>query len=513
MRGHGFFQRHVEVVDVVQHLEDRGEDARTARCTEHQADLAVTRDDARAHGGQHTLAWLDGIGVATDHTEGIGDARLGTEVVHFVVEQEAGALDHHTAAVIQVEGVGVADRVAIGIDDGKVSRLPWLEARAHLLGLGDGRWIDLGRALLQVIRRCQLRDRYVGVVRVTQVVGTVGKHALFDLRQQVDVTRRIQLDTLEVGGALLLHPDQLRQSDAAGAGQRRGIEAVALPVDTHRLAPFDAVGGQVLLADQPVVTLHLGHQQVCGLAFVEIIRPLVGDALQGLGQLRLAEGGTGLHGAEVILEIGRTLEQAEGIVAVLVLLVGHREAFTGIAHRRGDELAPGQLAEALVCLPHAQHGAGHAGGPGADQAQVLDHLALVVEVHGLAGGLGRDFPVIQKVRLALDIQRHEATAADIARLGVGDGQGEGGRHRGIHRIAAGLEHLSGHLGAVLIRSCDRPAFQNRAVGDVARGNDRHGKGQSADLKQTHRAHPYCCGHRRPAMAGAVITNIDNGDEA
>ncbi len=355
-----------------------------------------------------------------------------------------------------------------------MGRLPRFEARPHLFGFGDGRGIDLGRTLLQVLGRCQLRDRHVGIVRVAEVVGAVGKDAFLDLDQQVDVACRVQLDALEVGGALLLHADQLCQGNAAGAGQWRCVEAVALPVDTHRLAPFDAVVGQVRLGDQPVVTLHLRNQQVGGLAFVEIIRPLVGDALQRLGQLRLAEGGTGLHGAEVILEVGRTVEQPDGVFAVLELLVGHREAFTGITDRRGDEFAPGQLAEALVCLPHAQHGAGHAGGLGADQAQVLDYLALVVEVHGLAGGLGRDFPVIEKVRLALDIQRHEATTADIARLRVGDGQSEGGRHCGIHRVAAGLEHLGGHLGAVLVGCGDRTAFQKRAVGDVARGGDRHG---------------------------------------
>ncbi len=287
----------------------------------------------------------------------------------------------------------------------------------------------------------------------------------------MDVARRVQLDTLEVGGTALLDADQLGQGDAAGTGQRRGVQAVATPVDAHRLTPFDAIVGQVLLGDQPAIALHLRDQQCGGLAFVEVVRTLVGDAFQRLGQLRLAEGRTRTHAAEVVLEVGRTVEQADGVLPILELLVGHREAFTGITDCRGDEFTPGQLAEALVGFPHTQHRARHAGCPGAHQAEVLDHLALIIQKHGLAGGLRRDFPVVQEIRLAVHVQGHETAAADIARLGIGDGQGKGGRYRRVHRVAAVLQDLGGHLGAVFIGSGNRPAFQKRTVSHGARRDD------------------------------------------
>lgn len=268
--------------------------------------------------------------------------------------------------------------------------------------------------------------RYAGSVRRApgpwrspgrEVVGAVGEHAFLDLRQQVDVARGVQLDALEVGGTVFLDAQQLGQGDPAGAWQRRGIERVALPVDAHRFAPPDLVVGEVLVGDQSLVLLHLCHQQVGGMAFVELVRALVGDTLQGLRQVRLEERLAGLHVAEVVAEVGLAVEQGDGVLAVLELLVGDLEALLRVADGRGQQLAPGQLAEPLVGFPEAHHGARHAGGLGADQAEVLDHLALVVQVHGLARGLRRHLAVVEEVRLAVHVQGHEAAAADVAGLG------------------------------------------------------------------------------------------------
>src|SRR3546814_12572476 len=90
--------------------------------------------------------------LATDHTESIGHARLGAEVVHLVVEQEAGALDHYATAVIQVEGVGVADRVAIGVDE---------DRKCVVSGKSVSVRVDLGgRRLIQKKNTCRLSYKY-----------------------------------------------------------------------------------------------------------------------------------------------------------------------------------------------------------------------------------------------------------------------------------------------------------------------------------------------------------------
>ncbi len=108
---------------------------------------------------------------------------------------------------------------------------------------------------------------------------------------------------------------------------------------------------------------------------------------------------------------------------------------------------------------------------GADQAEILDHLAFLVQVHGLARGLRRHLAVVEEVRLAVDVQGHEAAAADVAGFGVGDRQGEGGGDRGVDRVAAGLEDLRGDFGAVLIGRGDR------AGGQIGGKGGRNGAGQ------------------------------------
>jgi hypothetical protein len=53
----------------------------------------------------------------------VGHARGGGEVVHGVVEQEAKRAGGNARAEEIVEGVGVGDGVALGIDHGEVSGL------------------------------------------------------------------------------------------------------------------------------------------------------------------------------------------------------------------------------------------------------------------------------------------------------------------------------------------------------------------------------------------------------
>ena len=93
----------------------------------------------------------------------------------------------------------------------------WLQARTDFFGRRNGAWVDLRRALFQVIGVGQLRHGYLGEVRVAEVVGTVSEHAFFDFCQQVNVARGVQLNAFKVSGALLFNPNQLGQRDTAGA--------------------------------------------------------------------------------------------------------------------------------------------------------------------------------------------------------------------------------------------------------------------------------------------------------
>ncbi len=288
----------------------------------------------------------------------------------------------------------------------------------------------------------------------------------------------------EVRRAVFLDAQQLGQGHTARAWRWRGVDNVATPAHGHRLTPYGLVVLQVFFGDQALVGLHLRHQQVGGLALVELAHALVSDTFQCLGHFWLFEQFTDLHVAEIVVEVGRRLEHALGIVAVLVLLFRHLEAVFRIADGRGQQLAPGQLAELLVCLPQAHHGAGHTGCTHPDQAEVLDNFALVIQVHVARGGLWRHFAVIEEVRLAVDEQGHEPATTNVAGFRVSHRQGEGSGHRGIHRVTTLFQNIGSHLCTILIRGSHRATLQR---GGVNRGTaqDRGCESQVLERNNTH----------------------------
>src|SRR5260370_23862410 len=84
------------------------------------------------------MAGGDGVGVGLDEAEqGVGDAGLRGEVVHFVVEQKTGG-GGDVRAVAVVEGVGAGDGVALGVDDGEVRGVRAFAEADDGLGRGGG---------------------------------------------------------------------------------------------------------------------------------------------------------------------------------------------------------------------------------------------------------------------------------------------------------------------------------------------------------------------------------------
>ncbi|MNI70843.1 hypothetical protein D3C73_1266800 [compost metagenome] len=140
-------------------------------------------------------------------------------------------------------------------------------------------------------------------------------------------------------------------------------------------------------------------------------------------------------------------------------------------------------------FPQAHHRAGYAGSASADQAEVLDDLALLVQVHVAGRGFGRRFAVVEEVRLAVDEQGHETTATNVPRFRVGHRQGERGGHRGVDGVAAFLQHLRRDIGAVLVRCSHGTAFQHCSKRRRTGGNRRR-QGQGLEQHNTHGIHPF-----------------------
>ena len=87
-------------------------------------------------------------------------------------------------------------------------------------------------------------------------------------------------------------------------------------------------------------------------------------------------------------------------------------------------------------------GTGHGGGKPGGGGEAGDDVALGVLEHGGGGGGRGFFTKIEEGRAAVrEPEGHEAAAADIAGLGVGDGQGVADGDGGIHGVAALAEDI------------------------------------------------------------------------
>jgi hypothetical protein len=122
-------QRHAEYD--VEHRVGNGASTRRSR---HEQQLAVTRDDRRRHRAQHALAGRDQVCRRPDVAREVRLTRLLVEVAHLVVEDHAGAADHHAGAEARFERVRVGHRHALRVDDREVRRLLGL---GHLSGVHD----------------------------------------------------------------------------------------------------------------------------------------------------------------------------------------------------------------------------------------------------------------------------------------------------------------------------------------------------------------------------------------
>src|SRR5690242_10613119 len=92
---------HAEAHPVENGEKDGGDDGGAAGRAGDEAEFAVAQENGGGHGTERTVAGSDGVGVGLNKTEeGIGYAGLGGEVVHFVVEEKAGAAGNVRAVTV-----------------------------------------------------------------------------------------------------------------------------------------------------------------------------------------------------------------------------------------------------------------------------------------------------------------------------------------------------------------------------------------------------------------------------
>ena len=234
------------------------------------------------------------------------------------------------------------------------------------------------------------------------------------------------------------------------------------------------------MRDQAVATRHLGHDQVGGAAPVEAVGAPLLDAAQDGGEVRLLEAlADGVEPSVGRGEIaGRGLEREE-LVAVAVEQdgVAAREVLAlGEGDGGRDHVGERQPALGRVGGDEPGDGARHAGRavPRPRRASALgEHLAPGRERRLLAEVPCRRAPVGPA-------DDHEPAAAQVARVGADDGEGEPDGDGRVDGVAAVTEHLEAGAAGLGVARRDhrrRRARGLQAVGDrlVRSGRQRDGR--------------------------------------
>ena len=206
------------MVDVVDDLLQHGSgDACAARAAGDQSQLSILEYKRWSHGRQRTLARLYGIGIVPYQPIRVGHTRLGREIIHFVIEQNACALGHNAAAKVGVERISDGHCVASLVHHGVMRGL------VAFIGLRfAGLDVAAGSGFACLNRRSQIGgvafagqsgQRDFHKIRVTQIFGAVGISQLHGLGHVVHALCTVRAPLLH--GPALHHVEYLNQVRAA----------------------------------------------------------------------------------------------------------------------------------------------------------------------------------------------------------------------------------------------------------------------------------------------------------
>ena len=152
--------------------------------------LTISEHQRRAHARERPLACLNGIGFGTHQAEEVRHTRLGREVVHVVVEQDAGARHDDLAAKARIERGGARHPVALGVRGREVRSVPVpLPGKPLAVGLGRGAGRRDDRGSIETDPPCQVDRVLLGhqspghthEVRITQPTSPIGEGQLHRL--------------------------------------------------------------------------------------------------------------------------------------------------------------------------------------------------------------------------------------------------------------------------------------------------------------------------------------------
>ena len=121
----------------------------------------------------------------------------------------------------------------------------------------------------------------------------------------------------------------------------------------------------------------------------------------------------------------------------------------------------------------------------------LVSCAVGVEIHVARRLLRRALAEVDERRAAVrEADQHEPTAADVAGKRVGDGEREADRNRGVHRVAAFLQHGYADVGGDRLHRDDHAVLRTQRLANGADRQGQHGENEAQQDRQasSHTAH-------------------------
>ena len=277
--------------------------------------------------------------------------------------------------------------------------------------------------------------------------------------------------------------DAERLADRRPAGLVRQQNQLCVSIAHHqRVHDSRRKFCEILDGQNPTERLHVARNALGGLAAVEPIGSVVGNAPQGAGQVRLLELRCWLAECRsrwyaVRQEDARRLSVAPNHAQFRrdqhPLVPVDREAFLSKPDCRRERLGQIARAEALQCGGHAVHHArcgdrqrsvGICLVLDAAEADTRRSEALGELVHigtGLAGGAAEIVDHGTLTRGHLD--RHEAAAAETAHPRLDNRHAERSGDRCVHSISASVEHVEGRIDSPWVLRGNHLARRDRQI--------------------------------------------------
>ena len=203
-----------------------------------------------------------------------------------IVQGDTGAGHVYARPEGGVQALDQADDGAVSVGGAQIDRVA-IDGAADRQRLGIGRHgTDTARSLCRVAPVEQPVDGHGRECRIGDVRVAVDERQLFALDELVDQLRRAGTPRLEVDP--VEHVEHLQQGDPLGV-RRQLVYVDPAILNRQRLHPFRALRREVFGFEPATALTQVLEDALAERAAVHHAGPVMDDALQGVGQVRLDE--------------------------------------------------------------------------------------------------------------------------------------------------------------------------------------------------------------------------------